>query len=246
MQELNSYFLFYVQAFLIIFFFFYLLFTFFPQLIHKKKNLGLVRTYVSQIAHRGSKNEGIPENTKAAFTNAINSGLHVIELDVWLSKDNKVVVFHDHNFTRMTDGANDSLVTDLNYNEFPSISAENKHLDSLDYTKIPLLEDILKITPKNVAMIIEFKQDSDFLIEEVHRLIQACDRYHSTFWFSLEEKINSKLRKFDKNVPTITSIIGMLKVLFLHYLCMLPFVDIEDSVFGITVEEVLLSMLIIH
>lgn len=50
------------------------------------------------VAHRGSKNEGYPENTLAAFAEGINAGADCIELDVWVSKCGVVHVFHDETF----------------------------------------------------------------------------------------------------------------------------------------------------
>ena len=46
------------------------------------------------IAHRGYRTR-YPENTLAAFDAAIDAGFPMIELDVTLSKDRKVVVIHD-------------------------------------------------------------------------------------------------------------------------------------------------------
>ena len=68
--------------------------------------------------------------------------------------------------------------------------------------------------------------------------------YRSIFWFSLDESINKKLRNADKRIPTICSVLGMLKVLVLHYFCLLPFCRIDDAVFGITVEEVRQSIIL--
>lgn len=42
------------------------------------------------IGHRGSKDEGFPENTILAFKRALDVGVHVIELDVWLTKDKQI------------------------------------------------------------------------------------------------------------------------------------------------------------
>ena len=54
------------------------------------------------IAHRGVHNNiDIPENTLQAFKNAIKNNIN-IELDVRLTKDNILVVFHDDNLKRMT------------------------------------------------------------------------------------------------------------------------------------------------
>lgn len=60
----------------------------------------------------------------------------------------------------------------------------------------------------------------------------------NVFWFSLIEKINKKLRFQDDKIATITSVEGMLYVLFLYHIGLLPFFPIKDKVFGVTVEEV--------
>lgn len=58
------------------------------------------------------------------------------------------------------------------------------------------------------------------------------------FWFSLIDSINNKLKKFDSSIPTITSVEGVLKILVYYHLGILPFLPIDDWVFGITIEEV--------
>jgi len=144
----------------------------------------------------------------------------------------------------MTSNKRNESITSMMYDDFPSLVAQMSQTERLDkypreeWSTIPLLEDILRVTPSEIAMIIEFKQDSEELISEVLRLVTESGRLQSTFWFSLSESVNKKLRVADKRIPTICSVLGMLKILALHYLCLLPFCQIEDAVFGITVEEV--------
>lgn len=53
--------------------------------------------------HRGTRGEGSPpENSLAAFKAAIDQGAQGIELDLFLTKDIKLVVFHDDDLKRMT------------------------------------------------------------------------------------------------------------------------------------------------
>lgn len=54
------------------------------------------------IAHRGYYNnkKGIPENSVLVFKKAIDNN-YLIELDVRLTKDQKLVVFHDDNLKRV-------------------------------------------------------------------------------------------------------------------------------------------------
>lgn len=53
------------------------------------------------IAHRGLHEKGVPENSRAAFTRAIEEG-YAIETDVRRTKDGTLVVVHDDNLRRLT------------------------------------------------------------------------------------------------------------------------------------------------
>ena len=194
------------------------------------------------IAHRGSREEGLPENTLSAFKDAIAAGTNVIELDVWLTKDNEVVIHHDENMTRMTQGQCTTKITELDYDQLPLISPPEGQSERCkntvvgdvtpvgdlqhsvaDWSHVPKLKDVLNLIPSSskVAVIVEVKQDSDLLIEKVHRLLTEhthFDYRETCYWFSLTESINKKLRAKDGDIATITSIQGMLRVLGLHYL----------------------------
>lgn len=56
------------------------------------------------LAHRGSSAQA-PENTMAAFELALEVGAHGLELDVYLSKDEEIVVIHDPTLERTTNGS---------------------------------------------------------------------------------------------------------------------------------------------
>ena len=55
--------------------------------------------YDKPVAHRGLWGEGIVENTMEAFIMAVENDFN-IELDVQLTKDNQLVVFHDDGLLR--------------------------------------------------------------------------------------------------------------------------------------------------
>src|SRR5262245_18032370 len=55
------------------------------------------------IAHRGASSYA-PENTFAAFDLALELGARELEFDVQSSADGELVVIHDHNVDRTTDG----------------------------------------------------------------------------------------------------------------------------------------------
>jgi len=166
-----------------------------------------------------------------------------------LTLDGNVIVHHDELLTRMTNGLCNKSITSLHTKDIPSISNMEQsnrceRYSSNEYTKIPLFEEVLQNIPNNVTLIVEIKQNDDDLISKVQTLLAKYNRNGKTknvYWFSLIQKINKKLQKNDSQIPTITSIEGMLKTLFFYYTGLLPFVSIDDSVFGITVEEISLK-----
>ena len=70
-----------------------------PRMINRANRTPFKNVYY---AHRGlfDNNSDAPENSLAAFKKAVDAG-YGIELDVQLSKDDKLVVFHDATLKRM-------------------------------------------------------------------------------------------------------------------------------------------------
>lgn len=103
------------------------------------------------IAHRGLHNidKGIPENSLAAFMAACEKGL-AIELDVRLTKDGRVVVFHDKSLYRMC--GVDALVSDFTYQQLCAFNLKGTK------EKIPLLSQTLKMINGRVPLLIEIKE----------------------------------------------------------------------------------------
>lgn len=101
------------------------------------------------IAHRGIyDNIQIPENTLLAFKEALKHNLP-IELDIHLTKDNKLVVFHDYTLERMT---NQKLIIEL---------LQIKDLENITLLnckeKIPTLKEVLNLVNGKVPLLIEVK-----------------------------------------------------------------------------------------
>lgn len=115
-------------------------------------------------AHRGLfDNKKIVENTISAFKRALLDNFN-IELDIRVTKDNKIVVFHDNNIKRLT--GIDRLVKEMTYNELSNV----KLLNTTD--KIPLLEDILKLVNGRVTLLIELKENfSNNTLKELNKLL---------------------------------------------------------------------------
>ena len=109
----------------------------------------------TMIAHRGlfNNNSDAPENSLAAFRNALEHGFGM-ELDVQLTKDGKLVVFHDFDLKRMC-GVHKKL-TELTYAELEQYSLKNST------EKIPLFSDVLELVNGKVPLVVEIKVDFDY------------------------------------------------------------------------------------
>ena len=103
------------------------------------------------IAHRGLYNRlDTPENSMKSFENAILKG-YAIELDVNMTNDGHLVVFHDESLKRMTGIKNNITALDLN---------EIKKLKLLGTNNlIPTFEDVLMLVKGKVPLMIELKRN---------------------------------------------------------------------------------------
>lgn len=124
-----------------------------------------------QYAHRGLWDERIPENSMAAFARAVQAG-YGIELDVQLSKDKQVMVFHDASLKRMC--GIDRRVCDLTCAELKAIA-----LKGSDQT-IPTLAEVLALVRGRVPLMIEVKGETVQTALCV-RLSRMLDPYQGAF-----------------------------------------------------------------
>lgn len=101
-------------------------------------------------AHRGlhSKDQRVPENSLPAFAKAAEAG-YGIELDIQLSKDKKIVVFHDDMLTRAC--GVEKRVDELTFEELRQL-----RLFDTEET-IPLFSEVLELIDGRVPLIVELK-----------------------------------------------------------------------------------------
>lgn len=92
-------------------------------------------------AHRGSKCNR-PENTLPAFEEAVRAAADGIELDVHLTKDQKLVVIHDEKVNRTTNGRGN--VRDYDLAQLKALDAGSWFSRDFENTKIPLLSEVLE------------------------------------------------------------------------------------------------------
>jgi len=104
-------------------------------------------------AHRGLHDQTVPENSLEAFRRAADRG-YGIELDVRLTADGEVVVFHDKTLLRVC--GVDKRVDALKLRELQQLRLG----DSLE--TVPTFRQVLKAVDGRVPLIVEFKADCDW------------------------------------------------------------------------------------
>lgn len=126
------------------------------------------------IGHRGAMREA-PENTVPAFEAAMESGADMVEIDVQLSADGQIIVFHDDTPDRTTnvdevfpDRVGDPI-TSFTWEELQQLDAGSHFQPGYAGTTIPNLADVAATVGPEVGVDIELKEpaNSPGLVEAV-------------------------------------------------------------------------------
>lgn len=126
-------------------------------------------------AHRGAAGT-FPENTMISFQKGNEYGATGIELDVHLTKDNKLVVIHDETIDRTSDGR--GFVSNYTYTDLMKYDFSYKWRGTIDKCRIPLLEEIFQWLSSNQLKVnIELKNNLLPYISMEERVIHLIRIY---------------------------------------------------------------------
>lgn len=154
------------------------------------KNILLEKNLI--IAHRGMHNNlDTPENSINAIKESLKENIP-IEIDVQLTKDNQIVVFHDNDLKRMTN--TEGLVTNKTLADLKKLKLLNTD------ESIPTLEEVLKVINNQVLLFIEVKHTKDVkLMCEI--LIKYLEDYGNYAIKSFDPRIINWLKKHKPDIP---------------------------------------------
>jgi len=146
-------------------------------------------------AHRGASRSH-PENTIAAFKEAIRLGAHQIEFDVYLTRDKKCVVLHDSTVDRTTDGS--GRVSELTLAEIKRLDAGIWKGQQFAGQRVPTLQETLAMMPENIWLNVHTKGGAE-LGAAVAREIIRQGRKHQAFLATGREAADAA-RKVDPHI----------------------------------------------
>ena len=143
-----------------------------------------------KIGHRGAKAYE-PENTLRSFKRAIELGVDAVELDVRKTKDNEIVVIHNSNVGKTTDGS--GSVSDFTLEEIKKFVTEKGE-------QIPTLEEALEFVGKRVKILVELKETG--IEEKVLGLIREKGLIENVIIISFHEEVLRNVRELNDEVAT--------------------------------------------
>jgi glycerophosphoryl diester phosphodiesterase len=106
-------------------------------------------------AHRGDK-KVTPENTLPAFQSAVEKNVPMIEFDVQMTRDGRLVIMHDGTVDRTTNGKGN--VADLTFDEIRALDAGSWFNEKFKGTQVPTLEETLEVIPKTILCNVHLKK----------------------------------------------------------------------------------------
>ena len=109
---------------------------------------------IESIAHRGNSSY-YPENTISAIKNAWEVGSIIVEVDVRITSDNFLILYHDPRL-------NNSRIENITFNDI------KKHIK-----KIALLEDVIRVIPTNKMLLLDLKDNSEKFLNALNMLIKS-------------------------------------------------------------------------
>lgn len=146
---------------------------------------------MKKIGHRGLKGIKL-ENSLEGIKEAVLCNLDMVEIDIQMTKDNKIVVFHDYDLKRIFN--NKSLIKNISYNELLKVT-----------DKIPLLEEVIVLSKSSGMEInIEIKElyKTKEISEEVLKLIEKYNYAEKVLISSFDHIILKNIKEIKLDIKT--------------------------------------------
>ena len=151
------------------------------------------------IAHRGASYLA-PENTVASAKLAWELGADAVEVDVHLSKDNRVIVIHDKDTKRTCSGKKNLVVAKTPSVLLRDLDAGSWKSEEFKGEKLPFLSEIIETIPEGKTLVVELKAGGEEIIPALRRVIDKSGKIDQIVFISFGwETIVNTHREFPEN-----------------------------------------------
>jgi glycerophosphoryl diester phosphodiesterase len=161
------------------------------------------------IAHQGG--DGIwPGDTLYAFEKAVAIGVDVLEMDAHITKDGQIVLMHDEEVDRTTDGT--GLIEDMTLDELKQLDAAYKWSNDGDKTfpyratgiQVPTLEEVFQKFPQ-MRYVIEIKLTQNPIDRPLCELIRKHNMQDKAMIASFHDEAMHNFRQTCPEIATSAS-----------------------------------------
>jgi len=152
-------------------------------------------TKVQVFAHRGGR-KWAPENSMAAFKKSVDAKCDGIELDVHRCKSGELVVIHDDNVDRTTNGK--GAVKDKTLAELKSLDAGTWYAPEFKDERLPTLGEVLDLVDGKLVVNIEIKNlptDYPGIEDDVIAVLQPYKHKDKIIVSSFDHQVLKKLHE---------------------------------------------------
>lgn len=154
------------------------------------------------IAHRGGR-KWAPENTLSAFSQSCQAGFDGIELDIQRASTGELVVFHDDDIGRTTNGV--GLLKDISLAELRRLDAGSWFDEKYAGEKIPLLQEVLDLVEGKLTLHIEIKNapyEYPGIEEDLLDVLSGYRHMDKIAISSFDHTVLARLHKLAPELPT--------------------------------------------
>jgi glycerophosphoryl diester phosphodiesterase len=140
-------------------------------------------------AHRGGPYPGFPENSLEAFANVLRYTPAIIELDVAMTKDSVLVLMHDDDLDRTTNGH--GPVIEATYSEIQDLFLEDMEGNLTEF-KVPTLKEALVWSKGKALLTVDVKRSVPFekIIEEIRETGSEAHAAVISYTFPAAKKLH--------------------------------------------------------
>ncbi len=160
------------------------------------------------VGHRGAMDVA-PENTLPAFEAGLAGGADLLELDVQLTADGQVILFHDTELFYKT--AVRGQIGNFTADYLRSLDVGSYFNSQFAGLKMPLLDELLAWAKDRVALMIELKHGPIFnptLDREVVRLIEQHSMENQVVLISFDQFALRRVKQMNPNLTVSLIYVG--------------------------------------
>lgn len=152
-----------------------------------------------KFAHRGASGYA-PENTLGSIKKAVMMGAKAFEIDVQLTRDNEVVVYHDYSLGRVFAG--EGNIKDNYLKELRFLPIKNNFSEEFSSEVFPVLKEVLEIIPKESILNIELKAIDSEKREIEDYILKSIESFpkENILFSSFNHEILKRIAEKDKEL----------------------------------------------